>query len=97
LAKEVLPITDPITGTTAPTAYTGLATAFFNGSLSQERALTVAHYLDEASRLAKNARISTEEATEVEEALVSTAQLQGPDFIRAVGNQIMSHLDPDGN
>ncbi|MET4001616.1 hypothetical protein ABIB48_000314 [Arthrobacter sp. UYCu511] len=97
LAKEVLPITDTITGATAPTAYTGLATAFFNGSLSQERALTVAHYLDEASRLAKNARISTEEATEVEEALVSTAQLQGPDFIRAVGNQIMSHLDPDGN
>lgn len=97
LAKEVLPVTDTITGSCAPTAHPLLATAFFNGSVSQECALTVSHYLDEATRLASNGRIDQEQAADVEEALVHTAEQQGPDFVRSVGNRIMSHLDPDGH
>ncbi|WP_181036018.1 DUF222 domain-containing protein [Arthrobacter sp. N199823] len=97
LAKQVLPVVDTITGAVAPTAHPILAEAFFSGSLSQERAVSVSHYLKEAVRLASNGRISEEKSVEVEEALVATGQLQGPDFIRSVGNQIMSHLDPDGN
>ncbi|ALO67730.1 hypothetical protein AS189_16150 [Arthrobacter alpinus] len=97
LAKQVLPVVDTITGAVAPTAHQILAEAFFNGSLSLERAESVSHFLKEAGRLASNGRISEEKSVEVEEALVATGQLQGPDFIRSVGNQIMSHLDPDGN
>ncbi|MHA7175659.1 HNH endonuclease signature motif containing protein [Arthrobacter sp. Sr24] len=97
LAKAVLPLRDTITGISVPTANPVLATAFFKGSVSQERALTVSKYLDEAARLASNGRIDQEQAAEVEETLVLTAEQQGPDFIRSVGNRIMSHLDPDGH
>lgn len=97
LAKEVLPLTDTITGISVPTAHPLLATAFFKGSVSQERALTVSKYLDDATRLASNGRIDQKQAADVEESLAHTAEQQGPDFLRSVGNRIMSHLDPDGH
>ncbi|MDD0858111.1 DUF222 domain-containing protein [Arthrobacter alpinus] len=97
LAKQVLPNIDTITGAIAPTSHPALSQALFNGTLSQERALTISHYLEEATRLAGNGRITEEENTEVEEFLVNAAASQGPDSIRHLGNRIMANLDPDGN
>ncbi|MGP9504422.1 hypothetical protein ACT3TS_19730, partial [Specibacter sp. AOP5-B1-6] len=46
--------------------------------------------------LAANGRISVERCDEVRETLVQSGRDGGPDFLRQVGNRIMSLLDPDG-
>ncbi|WP_333474365.1 DUF222 domain-containing protein, partial [Arthrobacter sp. HY1533] len=97
LAQVVLPVVDGISGAVAPVAHPVLGEAFFSGAVSQERASMVTRYLADADRLAAEGRISAETLEQVEESLVDTARVQGPDFVRTVGNQILGHIDPDGH
>lgn len=97
LAQQILPVPDRISGQVAPAAHPVLGQAVFTGQLSQDRALTALTFLKDARRLMTNGIIGQETLDDVEESLTATATEDGPDFIRAVGNQIMSHIDPDGN
>ena len=98
LAQTLLPTRDLITGETAAAATQSvLAESFFKGQVSVEQASMISKFVAEASGLAKDGRISDEACNEVEESLVETGQEQGPDFLRHVGNRIMSLLDPDGH
>lgn len=96
LAEVVLPVMDTVTATIAPTEQPMLGEAFFRGDVSQEQALLISKYVEEAGRLAENGRISQEKCDNVQEDLVQTAKDEGPDFLRQVGNHMMSLLDPDG-
>ncbi|WP_343320287.1 DUF222 domain-containing protein [Arthrobacter sp. TMP15] len=96
LAEVLLPVMDTVTAKIAPTEQPKLGEAFFRGDVSQEQALLISKYVEEASRLAENGRISQEKCDSVQEDLVQTAKNEGPDFLRQVGNHMMSLLDPDG-
>lgn len=96
LSQAVLPTINTLTGETTPARQPMLGQAFFTGTIPQEQAVQVAKYVEEASRLAQNGRISTDCRNDVETTLVTTAQEEAPGYLRQVGNRIMALLDPDG-
>lgn len=96
LAGAVLPVRDVFRGNVAPVRQQVLGDAFFRGEVSQEQALLVAGFVDEAARLAENGRIDQDCFVDVEVTLVEAGQVEDPDCLRRIGNRIMSHLDPDG-
>ncbi|MDJ0314705.1 DUF222 domain-containing protein, partial [Arthrobacter sp. H35-D1] len=97
LARVVLPVADALTGEVAPVAQTVLGEAFFTGAVSQEMALLVSGFVGEAQHLAHNGQTTWEVARDVEETLVEAGRDESPDFIRHLGNRVISHLDPDGH
>ncbi|MFC8304926.1 DUF222 domain-containing protein [Specibacter sp. NPDC057265] len=96
LAQAVLPSVNAVTGEMTAAPQSVLGEAFFRGLIPQEQALQVAKFVQEASRLAQNGRISTDCRNEVETTLVATAAEEAPGLVRHIGNRIMSLLDPDG-
>ena len=97
LAEQIIPLLDGISGAVAPPAHPFTGAAFFAGDLSQETTSTVLNFLEDADRLLANGQITHEVRDHIERSLISTAKEQGPDWVRSVGNQIMGHVDPDGN
>lgn len=96
LAHATLPTRNALTGQCAPVQQPVLGQAFFTGRIGEEQALIVAKFVNEATRLADNARISTQCRDDVEATLVTTGEKETPGFLRQVGNRLMSLLDPDG-
>ncbi|MDJ0313640.1 DUF222 domain-containing protein, partial [Arthrobacter sp. H35-D1] len=96
LAEAVLPVRDPLCGVLSPARQHVLGEVFFRGEVSQEQALLVSGFVDEAARLAANGRIDQDCFVDVETTLVEAGQGEDPDCLRRIGNRIMSHLDPDG-
>ena len=96
LAGAVLPVRDVFSGDIAPVRQQMLGQAFFQGELSQDQALLISGFVDEAARFASDSRISQDSFVEVETRLVGAGRGQDPDSLRRIGQRIMSHLDPDG-
>lgn len=96
LGQAVLPTTDALTGEIKPAPQLLLGQAFFKGQIPQEQARQVAKFVQEASRLAQNGRISMDCRQELESTLVATAAEEHPGHLRQIGNRILSLLDPDG-
>lgn len=96
LADHFLPVTDLITTVTTPPAQPILGSAFFSGELSQEQALVVSGFADDARHLADAGRIPAQGAQDLETTLTSYAKEEPPDFLRRIGTRALNLLDPDG-
>ncbi|AIY03690.1 hypothetical protein ART_4091 [Arthrobacter sp. PAMC 25486] len=97
VAAQVLPVVDGMTGQAAPAAHPGVGQTFFEGAISQEQAGMVLGFVADADRLAHDGRITQEVCAAVEQDLLDAARDHDPDFVRQLGNRIMSVIDPDGN
>ena len=96
LADAVFPSPDVIRGTLTPAPQPVLGDAFFTGQFGTEQAVIVSKFVAEAGHLLADGRITAEEHDEVETSLVESAATEDPDFLRRIGNRIMTLLDPDG-
>ncbi|MHA7269048.1 HNH endonuclease signature motif containing protein [Arthrobacter sp. HLT1-20] len=96
LSETLLPLRDTITGNISPALQGTVGDAFFHAELSEDQALMISNFVEEAQGLAKAGLITDDRALEVQASLVRTGQEADPDFLRHAGNRIMAHLDPDG-
>lgn len=96
LADAILPTPDLITGTLTPAPQHLLGEAFFSGHIGIEQSLIVSKFVGEADKLLEDGQITQEAHDEVEPSLVSSGEVEDPDFLRRIGNRIMCLLDPDG-
>ncbi len=96
LAKQFLPVTDPLTTATTAPAQPVLADAFFSGALSAELALMASSHVGDAAHLARAGRIGQDDVDRLEATLAGYARIEGPDFLRPVATRALDLLDPDG-
>lgn len=96
LADSFLPHVDALTGVVRPALHPVLGQAFLAAKFSPEQALIAADFADEAMHLADAGRITHEIFEQVEQTLADYAVTENPEFLRRIGQRLVSVLDPDG-
>ena len=96
LAEHFLPRHDALTTLTTPPTQPVLGAAFFAGNLSQDQALIISTFTEEATHLADAGRIPTTTVVELEQTLTGYARNEAPEHLRRIGLRALNLLDPDG-
>ena len=96
LAARFLPSTNPLTYVVTPPSQPVLGSALFSGLVSEEQALVVSGFVDQAALLEKSGTIGAGQAQCLEATLTGHAEVEPPYFLRHLGIRALALLDPDG-